>query len=82
MIDEVVAQNLMEKAQPRANRINEVLLEADDLRELDDKPMAVAALLYAVGMAKLTKLELEDFTSLAIYAYIHISPDKQEVHEV
>jgi hypothetical protein len=79
MIDEIVAQSLIEKAQPRANRINEVLNEADDLRTLDDKHIAIAALLYAVGMARLTQLDLEDFTALAVYAYIHVSPDKEEV---
>jgi len=79
MIDEVVAQSLCEKARPRANRINEVLLEADDLRELKDEQMAIASLLYAVGMAKLTQLDLEDFVSLAMFAYIHVSPDKEKV---
>jgi len=78
MIDEVVAQSLCEKARPRANRINEVLLEADDLRELKDEQMAIASLLYAVGMAKLTQLDLEDFVSLAMFAYIHVSPDKEK----
>jgi hypothetical protein len=78
MIDELVAQSLIEKAQPRANRINDVLNESDDLRELPDRQMAIASLLFAVGMAKLTKLDLEDFVGLAAYAYVHVSPDKEK----
>jgi len=78
MIDEVVASNLLVMAEPRANRINEVLNAADDLRTLDDKQMVVAAILFAVGLAKFTSLDLEDFVALSAHAYRNVDPEKKE----
>lgn len=74
----VVAQQLMEKAQPRANRINEILNEDDEMRALDDRPMTIAALLFAVSMAKMTGLNMKDLTSLLVYAYIHVNVERKE----
>lgn len=60
---------MLEAAQPHANRINEVTTEADDLRTMSDEQMAVAALVYAVSLAKLTDLDLDQFIMLATITY-------------
>jgi hypothetical protein len=78
VIDEVVARNLLEKATPRANRINQVLLEAADLRELRDEQMTIAALVYAVNLAKLTNLNVSDFISLCAFCYMHTGHEAQD----
>ena len=60
---------LFHKAVPVANRFNDVLQEADDLREEDTKVMVIAALLYAAGFAQQTGLAMESFVVLASAAH-------------
>jgi hypothetical protein len=73
MIDEMVARNLLEKAQPRANRIKEVLDESDEFRTMEDKPLTIAAIVFAVSMAKLTGLSTTDLLSFIAYASTQIT---------
>lgn len=69
MLDEKVATNLVEFGVRHANRMNEVLLEADDLRAMNDKQITVTALCFASAMAQLTQLPIEDFIGLCLFAY-------------
>ena len=72
MMDERLLTMLLVGGTKDADRLNEQLLKDEDLRKLSDKQMAVAAICYGAAMAKLTDLKLEDYTSLAVYAYDQI----------
>jgi len=67
----------------KINLLNNVMCEDEALRELDDRKLTVVTICYAASLAKLTKLNLHDFLSLAVSAYqnVEISKTKTETAE-
>lgn len=61
-----------------ADKINQHLLTSKELCKLSDKQMAVAAICYGAAMSKLTDLAMEDYISLAAYAYDQIISTKPQ----
>lgn len=76
MLSEEQVDSLANFGNRYTNRINEVLLEADDLRALPDKQFTLAVIVYAAALAKLTKLELDDFLILSSKIYQRVEVKK------
>lgn len=72
MMDERLLTMLLMGGVKDADKINNELLKSEELRMLTDKQVAVAAICYGAAMSKLTSLSLEDYISMAAYAYDQI----------
>lgn len=77
-MDERLLTMLLVGGTKDADHINQELLKSEELRKLSDKQMAVAAICYGAAMSKLTALSLEDYISLAAYAYDQIISTKPQ----
>jgi hypothetical protein len=78
MVNQEILQMLAVSGIKYVPRINDTLLEADDLRALDDKKLTVSVIMYAAALANMTKLDLEDFLSIAVYAYQNVTTEKSD----
>lgn len=72
MIDQRLLELLLKSNIPYTELINKALMGDAILGKLTDKQIAIAALVYAAGMANLTELKAEDFITLALYAYNNV----------
>jgi hypothetical protein len=74
--------NIDPKLKPYLERAVELLQgavdESEDLKQIPDNLLCMAALTYAAGLARLTKLEAEGFVSLAIKAFQGVEVAKKK----
>lgn len=68
MIDQKLADLLMQSAIPYVTQIHNALRKDENLSKLSDKQLTIAVLTYAAGLANLTDLKDEDYLSLSMYA--------------
>ena len=61
--------NLLATGQVTAQRINDVLQEADDLRATKVELMILGSIIYAAGYARADDLDLDGFLQLCAAAY-------------
>jgi len=72
------AVDLLATGQLTAQRINDVLSEADDLRATRVELMIIGAIMYAAGYAHADDLDLDDFLALCASAYNNVELVKQK----
>jgi hypothetical protein len=62
---------LFSTAVPLVNIFNGLIEEDEELKSKDPGLLCIAALMFAGGLAKLSKLDYEGFRDLASHAFLH-----------
>lgn len=80
MIDQEKMVALFQVGERYVNEMSHVVDESE-LRHQRTDVLCIAALMYSVGLAKLSKLNAEGFVSLALHAFqqVEVSPVKKIV---